>query len=69
MGRSLNGSVSFCLIPLWWTVVINGCGSGGQLGPVMSRGVSCGHVVESHSHIPSQASMAVLGASIGKWHQ
>ena len=50
-------------------MVINGCGSGGQLGPVMSRGVSCGRVVESHSHIPSQASMAVLGASIGKWHQ
>ena len=31
--------------------MIGGCGSGGQLGPVMSRGVSCGHV-ESHSYIP-----------------
>ena len=44
--------------------MIGGCGSGGQLGPVMSRGVSCGHV-ESHSYIPSQALMAVFGASIG----
>ena len=47
--------------------MVSGCGSGGQM--VMSCGVGCGRVVESHSHIPSQASMAVLGASIGKWHQ
>ena len=42
--------------------MIGGCGSGGQSGPMMSRGVGCGHVVESHSYIPSQDSMAVFGA-------
>ena len=35
-------------------VVVSGCGSGGQL--VMSRGVGCGRVVESHSYIPNQPS-------------
>ena len=64
VGHSLDGSHSFCLVPPWWSVVIGSCGSGGQLGLVMSRGVGCGHV-ESHSYIPSQASMAVFGASIG----
>ena len=43
---------------------IGGCGSGGQLGPVMSHGVGCGCVVESHSYIPNQASMVVFGALI-----
>ena len=42
--------------------MVSGCGSGGQL--VMSRGVGCGRVVESHFYIPNQASMAVFGASI-----
>ena len=37
-------------------VVIGGCGSGGQLGSVMSHGVGCGRVVESHSYIPNQPS-------------
>ena len=36
---------------------IGGYGCGGQLGPVMSHGVGCGCVVESHSYIPNQASM------------
>ena len=61
VGHSLDGSHSFCLVPPWWTVVIGGCGSGGQLSPVMS----CGHVVESHSYIPNQALMAAFRASIG----
>ena len=44
MGLSLDGSLSFCLVlPWWWwlvvvEVVVGGCGSGGQLGPVVSRG-------------------------------
>ena len=46
-------------------MAIGGCGSGGQLGLVMSRGVGCGRVVESHSYIPNQALMAVFGALIG----
>ena len=44
--------------------MIGGCGSGGQLGLMMSHGVGCGRVVESHFYIPNQASMAVFGASI-----
>ena len=35
-------------------VVVSGCGSGGQM--VMSCGVGCGRVVESHSYIPNQPS-------------
>ena len=69
VGHSLDGSLSFCLVPPWWTMVISGCGIGGHLGLVMSHGVSCGHVVESHSYIPSQASMATFRASIGLWQQ
>ena len=65
VGRSLDGSLSFCLVPPWWIMVIGGCVSGGQLGSMMSRGVDCGRVVESHFYIPNQASMAVFGALIG----
>ena len=62
---SLSWWVSFFLPCPSMVVVIGGCGSGGQLGSVMSHGVGCGRVVESHSYIPSQASMAVFRASIG----